>query len=98
MITRIVKMVFEDSFIAEFKLLFNQKKEAIRNQTGCLDLELIQSIDNPCIFMTYSHWKAPQFLEDYKETVLFKETWAATKKGFSAKPEAWSLESLHKLA
>lgn len=96
-ITRIVKMVFREDFIEEFKALFEAKKEAIRSQPGCLDLELIQGVDNPCIFMTYSHWEDPKFLDQYKETDLFQSTWKSTKAGFDAKPEAWSLRTLHKL-
>lgn len=97
MTIRIVKMCFEEDKIEEFQFLFDQYKEKIRGVEGCTHLELLQSPDDERIFMTYSHWEHPDFLESYRHSALFKEIWPRTKALFSAKPEAWSMNQRHVL-
>lgn len=91
MILRIVKMTFQPENISTFTALFNKQKSAIRNFPGCTHLELWNDLDAPHVFFTYSHWENPEALDSYRHSPLFKETWAATKILFSAKPEAWSV-------
>jgi len=91
MTIRIVKMTFEPEKIDEFIALFDRYKEKIRAVEGCTHLELLQSEDQKSIFMTYSHWKDPKFLEAYRHSELFKEIWPATKALFADRPEAWSV-------
>jgi heme-degrading monooxygenase HmoA len=98
MIVRIVKMEFKKEHVSDFKNLFDNKKEKIRAFPGCQYLELLQGTDaKETIFMTYSHWKSPEDLENYRYSDLFKETWAETKAMFSKKAEAISTHRLHKL-
>ena len=51
-------------------------------------LELLQDANDLCCYSTYSHWADDQALEDYRNSELFKSTWAATKIHFDRKPEA----------
>lgn len=91
MLIRIVKMTFRPEFVDEFKEVFDTYKKHIRGAEGCIHLELLRDIDNPNIFFTYSHWEAPEFLENYRHSEVFKKVWPLTKAGFSGKPEAWSI-------
>ena len=92
MFVRIVKMSFHSKHINEFLKNFNQKKEFIRNSTGCRLLELYRDKTNSDIFFTYSYWETEQDLENYRNSDLFKEVWEKTKVLFNSKPEAWSVD------
>lgn len=94
---RIVKMTFRTEEIENFKQLFGRQKEKIRAFAGCERLELLQDIEQPRVFMTYSWWDSPASLEAYRNSELFRSTWAETKILFAERPEAWSLHQIHKL-
>lgn len=94
MIIRIVKMTFEPSRVAEFLETFEKYKAHIRNTEGCRHLELLADKANSGIYFTYSHWDAEHYLEQYRNSELFKEVWRLTKVHFAAKPEAWSTQSV----
>jgi hypothetical protein len=97
MIIRIVKMVFREEEIEAFKQLFEERKSLIRNFEGCTHLELWQDKFHPGIFFTYSWWDSEEYLNKYRTSHFFDETWTLTKQKFAAKPEAWSVNSLHSL-
>ena len=92
MIVRLVKMEFKPEEIAYFLNLFDEVKEQIRAFEGCEFLELLQGEKETGIFFTHSYWKDAKALETYRNSLLFKTTWAKTKLLFNAKPEAWSVE------
>ncbi|MES2629950.1 MAG: antibiotic biosynthesis monooxygenase family protein [Bacteroidota bacterium] len=97
MFIRIVKMTFRPEEVETFKALFDRQKEKIRGAAGCMRLELLQYQQDPAVFMTYSWWNAEQDLENYRNSELFKSTWAETKPLFADKPEAWSMDRLIEL-
>ncbi|MCL7762903.1 antibiotic biosynthesis monooxygenase [Polaribacter sp. Z014] len=92
MFVRIVKMSFHTKNIKEFLILFEEKKALIRASKGCNLLELYQDKKNPEIFFTYSYWEQEKDLENYKNSLLFKDVWAKTKLFFNEKPLAWSVD------
>lgn len=92
MIKRFVKMTFKPEHIQDFKTLFNSKKEFIAAVEGCSHVELLQDINNPNVFFTFSVWEDPKYLEAYRQSELFADVWAKTKVLFGDKPEAWSLQ------
>ncbi len=92
MIVRIVKMTFQPEKVAEFLSNFEASKESIRGFDGCEHLELLQDRHRKEVFFTYSYWRDEEALQNYRDSELFKETWAKTKILFDEKPEAWSLE------
>lgn len=94
MFTRIVKMKFREEEIAEFLSNFDDVKDKISNFPGCCFLELYRDKNDGTIFFTYSRWKDVDALEDYRKSKLFKNVWAQTKPKFSAKAEAWSVDTL----
>lgn len=97
MIIRIVKLSFKPEEVDTFLEVFNASKEKIRNVDGCRRLELIQQIDQPNIFCTYSWWDDESDLENYRHSELFITTWAKTKPLFNDKPQAWSFTQIEKL-
>ncbi|NHN24998.1 antibiotic biosynthesis monooxygenase [Flavobacterium jejuense] len=97
MFVRIVKMRFQEDKIDLFLTNFNQVKEKIRGFEGNAFLELYQDKNDPRIFFTYSYWQTEENLENYRNSVLFKEVWNYTKKLFSDKPEAWSVDKIASL-
>lgn len=90
-------MSFHSEFIPKFLEMFDEKKALIKSSKGCLLLELYQDHSNPELFFTYSHWENDTDLENYRNSTLFKETWAQTKTYFNDKPQAWSVDKLASL-
>ena len=93
MTIRIVKLSFKESQIEQFKNVFNESKMLIRNFEGCKMLHLLQDKVEPNVMFTYSIWRSEEDLERYRNSELFKKTWAKTKPLFSAKAEAWSVNA-----
>jgi quinol monooxygenase YgiN len=91
MIIRVVQMTFQEDKVPEFKLLFEEKKQLIRNSAGCKHLELWQDAKNLNVFFTYSMWDNEEQLDHYRFSPLFKDIWPKTKALFAAKPQAWSV-------
>ena len=94
MFTRIVKMEFKKKKAAVFLANFEEVKEKIRNFPGCTFLELYRDKNDETIFFTYSRWNNETDLEKYRTSKLFKEVWSVTKPMFSAKAEAWSVDTV----
>jgi quinol monooxygenase YgiN len=94
MIKRFVKMTFKPENIERFKDIFKASKDLIAAMEGCSHVELLQDINNPAIFFTFSIWDDPKYLEAYRKSDLFEGVWAKTKILFDAKPEAWSVTQL----
>jgi heme oxygenase (mycobilin-producing) len=91
MLIRVVRMTFQPEKVPEFLEIFRQSQPFIRGFAGCQHLELLQDADNPHIFSTLSHWQSLGSLENYRQSELFKRTWAKTKALFADKPQAFSL-------
>ena len=78
--------------------IFNQIKNEIRSQTGCVSLELLRSSDKGglCIW-TISLWKSIDDLETYRASALFRKTWTEVKPLFADHAQAWTLTSIEYL-
>ncbi len=92
MIIRIVKLSFESSNIETFVKLFHDTKNTIKGFEGCTHLELLNDINNPTIYFTYSYWDDEFFLNAYRNSDFFKNVWQQTKVLFNDKPQAWSVQ------
>lgn len=100
MLTRIVKLRITKEKADDFEAIFHQGKETIRDFEGCEYLELWKELnapENEVIFMTHSKWIDEKFLNLYRASDFFIETWAKSKLLFCGKPEAWSVSSIDKL-
>lgn len=94
MITRIVRMTFKNENTDEFLRIFTTSKQKIREFPGCLYLSLHRDHHDACVYYTVSRWKSQENLDDYRRSDLFTATWTQTKKLFSDKPAAFSLDQL----
>jgi heme-degrading monooxygenase HmoA len=97
MLIRIVRMTFHAEKTSDFLAIFEASKDKIRHFKGCQHLELLRDAEKPYVFMTYSYWESEEALENYRNSALFKNTWAATKVLFSDKPLAFSSYSFTKV-
>jgi quinol monooxygenase YgiN len=91
MIVRIVRMQFVPERIEDFKKTFNNAYTNIRNFDGCRFLSLYQDEKDATVFYTISKWEHPDQLEGYRNSDLFRQTWAITRSFFSGPPQAYSL-------
>jgi heme-degrading monooxygenase HmoA len=94
MFVRIVRMGFHEDKVAAFLDNFEQVKQDIRNFPGNRFLELYRDRNDPTVFFTYSYWETEEDLEKYRQSELFIEVWAYTKRLFRQKAEAWSVDKL----
>ena len=97
MLIRIVRMTFKPEEVSAFLENFEANKSSIRNFPGCQHLELWQDENQKNIFMTYSHWENEEFLNQYRDSELFKTVWSFTKALFSEKPQAFSSKKLQEV-
>jgi|SRR5690606_20563489 len=92
MIKRLVQMKLIYGKEVEFLRIFNQVRDKILSQPGCLELEAWQDdIDGQNGFWTVSNWASVEDLEAYRQSELFRSTWAALKPLFASKAKAWTL-------
>lgn len=84
-------MQFKEERVEDFKKLFDETYSRIRNFDGCRFLELYTDNQSPHCFYTMSKWENEDRLQEYRNSTLFRETWAITKSYFSAPPMAYSL-------
>ncbi len=84
-------MHFKQEKIEDFKKMFEETYSRIRNFDGCRFLELYQDEEDATVFYTISKWDHPDRLETYRNSDLFRDTWAITKTYFSSPPLAYSL-------
>jgi quinol monooxygenase YgiN len=92
MIHRIVKLTFQPDKIADFMLVFEQSKAAIRAFDGCISMALARDTTHQNVLFTLSYWDSAEALEQYRHSALFTATWAKTKVLFAEKAQAWSVE------
>ncbi len=84
-------MTFRTGEADNFKQVFNVTQNQIRNFNGCSQLRLLESGN---VFFTYSVWESEIHLNAYRESELFKQTWAKTKVLFEKPAEAWTCEAM----
>jgi autoinducer 2-degrading protein len=84
-------MEFEPEKVDAFLALFSATRAKIASFEGCKSVDLLNSIEEKNVFFTYSLWDSEECLEAYRNSELFKQTWAKTKILFRNKAEAWSV-------
>ena len=93
MITRIVKMEFQEDRINDFLKFFDGIKHIVNGYPGCYGMKLYQDVDRPNIVMTYSHWESEENLNSYRDSEEFGQIWPKIKPWFDEKPQAWSVQA-----
>lgn len=94
MIKRIVKLTFQPALVPDFMAIFEESKAKIRVFDGNLYLELLRDIAQPHVLFTLSFWEDEAALERYRQSELFRTTWAKTKALFAEKAAAWTVEEV----
>ncbi len=84
-------MEFQPEKVEGFLSLFEGVKDKIASQEGCTHLELCRDASLANVYYTFSLWESEAYLEKYRNSDLFEETWAKTKVLFAGKPKAYSL-------
>lgn len=92
MITRIVKMTFDPAKVEDFLVVFHESSEYIRTFPGCIQMQLLNDINQPNIYYTYSQWESEEDLNHYRNSARFREIWGKTKVNFIEKAEAFSMK------
>jgi quinol monooxygenase YgiN len=92
MITRIVKLTFQEEKIYDFLTFFETIKLKVNSFPGCLGMQLMQDIKNPNVIFTYSQWKSETELNVYRDSETFGEVWPNIKPWFAEKPQAWTTQ------
>ncbi|UFH56618.1 putative quinol monooxygenase [Spirosoma sp. KNUC1025] len=94
MLVRIVRMTFQEGNLPAFQKIFDGSKQKIRGFPGNHHLELLRDPDHPNVRITYSLWESADALEAYRQSELFRTTWAATKVLFAERTVAFSGEKM----
>lgn len=93
MITRIVKLQFQEDKIDLFLKFFETVKWKVAKQPNCHGMKLLQDKNNPCIVFTYSLWTDEKALNAYRDSELFgNDVWPTIKPWFKEKAEAWTVD------
>jgi len=92
-ILRIVRLSFFENKTQNFIDIFQSTKDQICSFDGCLQLDLMNDFHQSNVYYTISKWNSNESLETYRNSALFKETWAKTKLLFNDKPIAYTLIS-----
>jgi heme-degrading monooxygenase HmoA len=93
-ITRIVRLSFDTKGVESFKAIFEESAPKIRTFPGCIEVRLMQDASNYDVYYTVSRWQSHNDLEAYRNSALFKSTWAKTKVLFREKAQAYSLKAI----
>lgn len=94
MLIRIVRMTFQEDRLADFHAIFDRSKQRIRTFPGNHQLDLLKDPNQPNVRITYSLWESADALDAYRQSDLFRTTWAATKQLFAERAVAFSAEKL----
>lgn len=95
MLTRIVKLTFEEEKIVDFIAFFDTIKTQVSSFENCYGMRLHQDIKHPNIVFTYSLWKDEQALNNYRDSALFQGVWSTIKPWFRERAEAWSVDTYY---
>lgn len=93
MITRIVKLNFQEDKVQDFLNFFDTINHIVNNFPGCYGMKLYQDINAPTTIMTYSHWENEEALNNYRDSEEFGKIWPNIKPWFQGKPEAWTVSA-----
>jgi heme-degrading monooxygenase HmoA len=92
MITRIVKLTFQEERVDDFLNFFESIKNLVNEFPGCKGMQLVQDKSNPCIIFTYSQWNSETDLNAYRDSETFGGVWPKIKLWFGGRPEAWTTQ------
>ncbi|MFM6947331.1 MAG: putative quinol monooxygenase [Flavobacteriales bacterium] len=92
MLTRVVKLTFQEQHLADFFAHFEKVKHDVAHFQGCLGMKLLTDLNEPNVIFTYSEWENEAALDNYRHSELFLSIWPQIKPWFAQRAEAWSLQ------
>ena len=87
---RTIRLTIRPDRLDAFHALFAETRNRIAAAPGCRSLDLWQDVGYPNVLTTVSLWDGPHALDAYRDSDLFRETWARTTPLFAAPPVARS--------
>ncbi len=84
MLIRIVRLTLQPDTVHSFYRVFAVTAPKIRQTQGCRKLELWVDAEFSNVITTYSEWDSESHLNVYRESTLFRDTWASVKPMFAA--------------
>ena len=96
MLIRTVRMTLRPDRVEDFlEEVFRPSAPRIRAFPGCRHLALWRDERYPNVLTTYSLWESAEALAAYRQSELFRTTWARTTPLFAGPPVAhsqWEVE------
>jgi quinol monooxygenase YgiN len=93
MITRIVKLTFQEERIADFISFFDTINTRVSTFENCHGMRLMQEKGREHVVFTYSLWESEDALNKYRDSELFQGVWSTIKPWFAERAEAWTVET-----
>lgn len=93
MITRIVKLTFQEERIADFIAFFDTINTRVSTFENCYGMRLMQEKRKANVVFTYSLWESEEALNKYRDSELFQGVWSTIKPWFGERAEAWTVET-----
>ena len=90
MLVRVVQLDILPEHTTLFLELYSAHQEVIRQNPGCISLQLLQEDDNPNHVATLSHWASETDLNHYRNSEFFRGLWSKVKPLFASKAKAFS--------
>lgn len=84
-------MEFKEDKVEEFLPFFESKRAKILSFDGCHHVEVLADYNAKNVYYTLSHWESEEYLNQYRYSDFFEDTWNHTKTLFSGKPLAYSM-------
>jgi len=95
MITRIVKLTFQEEKITDFIAFFDTIKTQVSGFENCHGMRLHQEKGRSNVVFTYSLWEDESSLNHYRDSALFQGVWSTIKPWFSERAEAWTVSTYY---
>ncbi len=95
MLMRLVRMYIRAEEVAAFLKLYKEARSIIIAQAGCRSVLLMQQIDDPTAFATWSVWDDATALDAYRTSDFFRRFWPEVRALFRAPAEAVSFEQVN---
>jgi quinol monooxygenase YgiN len=90
MLVRVVQLHLQPESVPQFLEVFANHQKKIRENPGCISVQLLQLDQDPGHLATLSHWTSQEALDHYRHSEFFKKLWSTVKPMFSAKAQAFS--------
>lgn len=93
-LVRIVRLSFREEHLDDFLQFYAQVQPQIAAFEGCMEVQAFRDNEQHTVIYTMSRWTNAAYLENYRQSDFFRDTWAQVSRWFEEKPQAFSLVPL----